>query len=117
MLAVLGAVILAGASIQGVNWVSLRMLKGRLEPQYAVVQELRQGMSHDDVDRLVARHRSRHLSQQAFADGGVTIWTQYSLMDVCYTTLEFRQGTLVSSRTSGEDTPQDRCPGAPPDLR
>jgi hypothetical protein len=74
-------------------------------------------MPHADVLHLIAEHRSPHLSDRVFPDGDITIWTHYSLMDVCYTTLHFSQGALVSTRTSGEDAPTDDCPSAPADIR
>jgi hypothetical protein len=117
VLALLGAIILVGVGLQGVNWLSVLVLKGRLEAQYTIVRQLHKGMLHEDVLRLIAEHSSPHLSERAFPDGGITIWTQYSLMDACYTTLQFNRGALVSTRTSGEDAPTDYCPGAPADIR
>ena len=116
-LAVLGAVILAGGAFEVVNWISVQMLKHRLEPHYAITRELRKGMRREEVQELTAKHRAADLSIREWPEGDIAIWVQYSLRDTCYTTLQFRGGALVSTRTSGEDSPDDYCPEAPADIR
>jgi hypothetical protein len=116
-LAILGAVILVTAAFEAINWVSVQMLRYRLEPQYAIARQVRKGMRYDEAQALIGRYRTREVAVREFPPDAISVWVQYSLRDTCYTTLQFRGGTLVSTRTSGEDSPDDYCPGSPPDVR
>ena len=117
ILVILGVVILVGIGLQAVNWVSYRLLRGRLEPLYAIAGGVRKGMPRDQVLRLISENESPHLSRHDFPNGDMTLWVVYSMMDVCSTAMHFADGRLESTWTIGEDSPTDYCPGAPPDVR
>jgi hypothetical protein len=110
-------VFLVTAAFEAVNWVSVQILKHRLEAQYAIARQLRKGMPYNEAQALISRYRTSDLVVREFPQDAISIWVQYSLRDTCYTTLQFRGGTLVSTRTSGEDSPDDYCPGSPADVR
>jgi hypothetical protein len=115
-LAVFGGVVLVGAAVNAANWVGFTILKSRLNAQYAMVQKVHKGMPRTDVLRIIAAQQAPALARADNADGGVTVWTSYSLMEVCYTSFEFKSGLLVATYTTESDMGRP-CPGAPPDIR
>ncbi len=115
-LAVLGAFVLAGAAVNAANWVGFTMLKSRLNAQYAMVQKVHKGMPRTDVLRVIAARQTAAVARADNADGGVTVWVSYSLMEVCYTSFEFKGGLLVATYTTESDMGRP-CPGSPPDIR
>jgi hypothetical protein len=115
-LTVFGVVVLAGAAVNAANWVGFRVLKSRLSAQYAMVQKVHKGMPRTDVLRVIAAHQAPALTRADDADGGVTVWTTYSLMEACYTSFQFKSGLLVATYTTESDMGRP-CPGSPPDIR
>jgi hypothetical protein len=116
-LASLGVIFLLSGLLGAANAVAYQVRGYRLEPLYGMARDLKKGMPRDEALELIARHWQPYLTRHDFPNGDITVWVDYSLLDICSTSIAFADGTVALTTTMGEDHPLDRCPGAPPNVR
>ena len=109
--------LIAVVGVLGVDVVAVKYDKPKLDALYAVLRELRLGMSRSEVLDVVKRHANSDLERHDFENGDITLWVHYGLKDSCSLAIGFKAGSLERARTLGEDGGHDKCPSSPPDLR
>ena len=117
ILAVVGALFLAGAGLEVGEWVALHTYgQRRLDRLYRIARRLHPGMPRERALSLIAAESGPELSQHHFPNRDITLWVHYGLVDSCSLSVAFEQDKVVSTHIIGEDSPTDFCPSAPPNV-
>jgi hypothetical protein len=118
VLAVIGALFLAGAGLEVGEWAALHTYgQRRLDRLYRIATGLQRGMARDQVLMIIDAEKSSEFSQHHFPNGDITLWVHYGLVDSCSLSIGFEQGRLVETHLIGEDSPTDFCPSAPSNIK
>jgi len=117
ILAVIGALFLAGAGLEIGEWVTLHTHgQRRLDRLYRIAKGLQRDMPRDRALALIAAESDPALSQHHFPNGDITMWVHYGIVNSCSLSVTFDEGKVVATRIVGEDSPTDFCPSAPPNI-
>jgi len=91
-----------------------------LDVLYDVRSALSRGMSTQEVEAVLVAPRAKPLQRRNMFEGNelraITLITPFTGIDVCQLLLELHGGVLAHAAIHGEDGPEDKCPGAPPDF-
>jgi hypothetical protein len=110
-----GLLVLVGLGLQGVEWVSSKVLAKGVERVHRAVGSLRAGMRRGDVEHALASAPALSRPQQ-LDSGAWSSHFMYTVTEACYVSLVFEDDRLVGVNISDANQP-GHCPGAPPDWQ
>lgn len=106
MLGSLGLLALgAGLGVFARDWV-FEPNEERRFVLYNIRRELRQGMTREEVETVVARHDAPYVEKRADADA-LRLTAKTGLVNRLHLSIRFSNGVLAEARFGGEDHPQD----------